>query len=73
MIKVDERLVDACAMQLVLNPCQFDIIVETNLFGDILSDEMAGLVGVGDGPCGQHRRGRRDFRGRAWLCAGSCG
>jgi isocitrate dehydrogenase (NAD+) len=42
---VDERIVDACAMQLVLNPWQFDLIVTTNLFGDILSDEMAGLVG----------------------------
>ncbi len=33
----DERIVDACAMQLVLNPWQFDVIVTTNLFGDILS------------------------------------
>src|SRR4051812_22625379 len=41
----DERIVDACAMQLVLNPWQFDVIVTTNLFGDILSDQMAGLVG----------------------------
>ena len=32
-------------MQLVLDPWQFDVIVTTNLFGDILSDEMAGLVG----------------------------
>ena len=44
-IQVDERIVDACAMGLVLNPWQFDVIVTTNLFGDILSDEMAGLVG----------------------------
>jgi isocitrate dehydrogenase (NAD+) len=41
----DERIVDACAMQLVLNPWQFDVLVTTNLFGDILSDQMAGLVG----------------------------
>src|SRR5215217_3509583 len=41
----DDRIVDACAMQLVLNPWQFDMIVTTNLFGDILSDEIAGLVG----------------------------
>ena len=34
----DDRIVDACAMQLVLNPWQFDVIVTTNLFGDILSD-----------------------------------
>jgi isocitrate dehydrogenase (NAD+) len=44
-IAMDERIVDACAMQLVLNPWQFDVIVTTNLFGDILSDEIAGLVG----------------------------
>lgn len=44
-IEVDDRIVDACAMQLVLNPWQFDVILTTNLFGDILSDEMAGLVG----------------------------
>jgi len=44
-VAVDERIVDACAMQLVLNPWQFDVIVTTNLFGDILSDEIAGLIG----------------------------
>jgi isocitrate dehydrogenase (NAD+) len=41
----DDRIVDACAMQLVLNPWQFDVIVATNLFGDVLSDLIAGLVG----------------------------
>jgi isocitrate dehydrogenase (NAD+) len=44
-VEFDDRIVDACAMQLVLNPWQFDVIVTTNLFGDILSDEIAGLVG----------------------------
>jgi isocitrate dehydrogenase (NAD+) len=44
-ITFDDRIVDACAMQLVLNPWQFDVIVTTNLFGDILSDLIAGLVG----------------------------
>lgn len=44
-IECDDRIVDACAMQLVLNPWQFDVIVTTNLFGDILSDLIAGLVG----------------------------
>jgi isocitrate dehydrogenase (NAD+) len=38
-------IVDACAMRLVLNPWQFDVLVTTNLFGDILSDLVAGLVG----------------------------
>ncbi|MEW5782380.1 MAG: isocitrate/isopropylmalate dehydrogenase family protein [Pseudomonadota bacterium] len=44
-IGFDECIVDACAMKLVMNPWQFDVIVTTNLFGDILSDEIAGLVG----------------------------
>jgi isocitrate dehydrogenase (NAD+) len=44
-VQMDDRIVDACAMQLVMNPWQFDVIVTTNLFGDILSDEIAGLVG----------------------------
>ena len=44
-VAYDDRIVDACAMQLVLNPWQFDVIVTTNLFGDILSDLIAGLVG----------------------------
>ena len=41
----NDRIVDNAAMQLVLHPQQFDVIVTTNMFGDILSDEMAGLVG----------------------------
>jgi len=44
-VATDDRIVDACAMQLVLDPWQFDMIVTTNLFGDILSDELAGLIG----------------------------
>jgi len=44
-IAMDTVIVDACAMKLVLNPWQFDVIVSTNLFGDILSDLVAGLVG----------------------------
>jgi isocitrate dehydrogenase (NAD+) len=53
VVEVDERIVDACAMQLVLNPWQFDVILTTNLFGDILSDEIAGLVGgLGNAPGG---------------------
>jgi isocitrate dehydrogenase (NAD+) len=44
-VEWDDRIVDACAMQLVLNPWQFDVIVTTNLFGDILSDLIAGLIG----------------------------
>jgi len=44
-VQMDDRIVDACAMQLVMNPWQFDVICTTNLFGDILSDQIAGLVG----------------------------
>ena len=44
-VEFDDRIVDACAMQLVLKPETFDVIVTTNLFGDILSDEISGLVG----------------------------
>jgi isocitrate dehydrogenase (NAD+) len=42
---LETMIVDACAMKLVLNPWQFDVLVTTNLFGDILSDLVAGLVG----------------------------
>jgi isocitrate dehydrogenase (NAD+) len=44
-IEFEDRIVDNMAMQLVKNPGQFDVIVTTNLFGDILSDLCAGLVG----------------------------
>ncbi len=45
VIAWEDKIVDNTAMQLVINPQQFDVIVTTNLFGDILSDEAAGLVG----------------------------
>lgn len=44
-IECNDRIVDNMAMQLVTRPQQFDIIVTTNLFGDILSDLCSGLVG----------------------------
>jgi isocitrate dehydrogenase (NAD+) len=44
-IACNEMIVDNACMQLVMNPHQFDVIVTTNLFGDILSDLAAGLVG----------------------------
>jgi isocitrate dehydrogenase (NAD+) len=44
-VQMNDMIVDACAMQLVLNPWQFDMLLCTNLFGDILSDQLAGLVG----------------------------
>ena len=44
-IAVREMLVDAAAMKLVKSPQSFDVLVTTNLFGDILSDEASALVG----------------------------
>src|SRR5437762_10877265 len=45
VVAADDKIVDNCAMQLVLKPEQFDVLVTTNLFGDILSDLAAGLIG----------------------------
>jgi len=44
-IEFNDKIIDNMCMQLVLNPHQFDVIVTTNLFGDILSDLVSGLVG----------------------------
>jgi isocitrate dehydrogenase (NAD+) len=44
-IEFEDRIIDATAMALVLNPYQFDVLVMENMFGDILSDQMAGLIG----------------------------
>ena len=44
-IEFEEQIIDAMAMKLVLYPERFDVIVTTNLFGDILSDLISGLVG----------------------------
>ncbi len=44
-IELDHRLVDSCAMQLVTQPADFDVIVTENMFGDILSDEASVLAG----------------------------
>lgn len=52
-IKANDYYIDATAMYLITNPQFFDVIVTTNLFGDILSDEGAGLVGgLGLAPSG---------------------
>lgn len=44
-VKLEHMLVDNCAMQLVRNPAQFDVIVTENMFGDILSDEASMTTG----------------------------
>lgn len=52
-IEFDDRIIDATAMLLVLDPYRFDVLVMENMFGDILSDLMAGLVGgLGLAPAG---------------------
>ncbi len=60
-ITVQDMLVDNCAMQIVKNPAQFDVVLTSNMFGDILSDEAAQVTGsigmlasssLGDGTCG---------------------
>ena len=53
LVNVQDIIVDNCAMQLVMRPERFDVIVTTNLLGDILSDLAAGLVGgLGLAPSG---------------------
>ena len=44
-IEADDKIIDNCCMQLVMRPEQFDVLVMENLFGDILSDLCAGLIG----------------------------
>jgi isocitrate dehydrogenase (NAD+) len=44
-VEYDEIIIDNCAMQLVRDPKQFDVLLMENLYGDILSDLCAGLVG----------------------------
>ena len=60
-VEVTDVLVDNMAMQIVKNPAQFDVVVTSNIFGDILSDEAAQVTGsigmlasssLGDGKCG---------------------
>ena len=65
-VEMDDRIVDAAAMQLVLDPWRFDVLLCTNLFGDILSDLIAGLVG------GLGMRPRRQYRQRTAPSSRRC-
>lgn len=57
-IELNDRIVDNMCMQLVLKPDQFEVIVTTNLFGDILSDLVSGLIGgLGVAPSGNYGDG----------------
>ena len=52
-VEFEDRIIDATAMLLVLDPHRFDVLVMENMFGDILSDQIAGLVGgLGFAPAG---------------------
>jgi isocitrate dehydrogenase (NAD+) len=73
-IEFDDMIVDATAMKMVVSPERFDVIVTMNLFGDILSDLAAGLIGglgvapaanIGDGP--NVNAGRTDGRACAMF------
>jgi isocitrate dehydrogenase (NAD+) len=44
-VEFEDRIIDATAMLLVMDPYRFDVIVTENMFGDILSDQIAGLIG----------------------------
>ena len=58
----EDRIIDATAMYLVLDPYRFDVLVMENMFGDILSDLMAGLVGgLGFAPAGNMGRSHAVF------------
>jgi 3-isopropylmalate dehydrogenase len=63
-IVLEKKLVDSTAMELVSNPHRFDVILTTNLFGDILSDEAAALVG-GLGLCPSLNSGEKYAVGQA--------
>ena len=57
-IECEDRIIDATAMQVVLDPSRFDVLVMENMFGDIVSDLMAGLVGgLGFAPAGNIGQG----------------
>lgn len=61
-VAFEDRIIDATAMYLVLDPYRFDLLVMENMFGDILSDLMAGLVGgLGFAPAGNIGEGHAVF------------
>ena len=66
-VELSDMLVDNCAMQIVKDPSQFDVIVTENMFGDILSDEASMITGsigmipsssLGATSCGLYERGK---------------
>jgi isocitrate/isopropylmalate dehydrogenase len=62
-VDFEDMIIDACAMHLVMNPYRFDVLVMENMFGDIVSDLMAGLVGgLGMAPGG-------NIGDKTWPCS----
>ena len=69
-IEFDDRIVDNMCMQLVQRPEEYDVLVMPNLYGDILSDLTAGLVGgLGVAPGGNYGKEHRRLRAHARLGA----
>ena len=69
-IQLSHMYVDSAAMSLVLKPREFDVILTENMFGDILSDQTGGIVGIARAArLGQHRRRGRSLRTGAWFCS----
>ena len=69
-IEFDDRIVDNLCMQLVQRPEEYDMLVLPNLYGDVLSDLCAGLIGgLGLAPGAQLRHERRGLRADARLGA----
>ena len=70
-VALDHILVDNCAMQLILNPRRFDVLLTENMFGDILSDEGAVLAGsIGMLPSASI--GDRKPPAPGWDCTSRC-
>ena len=77
-VALEHMLVDNCSMQLISRPRHFDVLLSTNLFGDILSDEAAVLAGsIGLLPSAslgrsERRRAEGALRTGSWYGAGHC-
>ena len=71
-VEYSEMFVDNCAMQIVKNPAQFDVIVTENMFGDILSDEASMITGsIGMIPSSSLGDGTQGLQAHR-LCPGHC-
>ena len=74
-VTLEHMLVDNCAMQLVKDPAQFDVILTENMFGDILSDEasmVTGSIGMLSSASLNETK-IRTLRAKRRLCSGYCG